>query len=516
MLKDMTIESLASSDTVYRRGVRYFTQQAVKGLKYLEDRFYSAVVCGSEDYSVTIRLSQNGSNVERYSCTCPAAEKYLGACKHVVAVLKEIQSQQEEESEPADKLKQVMKNYGIETLGELYAQKQAARKDKASAASRRMFAFFKEAARQEDDLRQAGPVEYAHLVPRLFVEEYYGSYRRWLEFRFGLDKLYVVKNVSAFIEALEKGEPWPLGSKTEVNLAQIRWGDELSAKIFAMAQRYYHAEQDMFASGAANSYYYMSYRSYLFEQKQFRLPPDALAEFLDIMGDTSFELRLNAGESESVCQCQGNPQIALALQERDGYGELLVQEADIMPLADDCRFLYKDGIIYRTEKKFAQALKPLLQTFEGDSAIKIRPADLPQFFGQVLPQMEKAAAVTIDPKFLEEYAVQPLAAELYIDYEGDGIAVRPKFIYGDAVFNPLVEKEPPLRDGRKLVRDERGERELLLRVTNYGFSPKRDQLVQPDEARSYEFLTEELPQLPAWVDVFYADAFGNRPVRAMP
>ena len=40
--------------------------------------------------------------------------------------------------------------------------------------------------------------------------------------------------------------------------------------------------------------------------------------------------------------------------------------------------------------------------------------------------------------------------------------------------------------------------------------------VQKDEEKSYEFLTEELPNLPDWVDVFYSDAFANRPVRPMP
>ena len=36
----------------------------------------------------------------------------------------------------------------------------------------------------------------------------------------------------------------------------------------------------------------------------------------------------------------------------------------------------------------------------------------------------------------------PLAAELYLDYEGAGIAVKPVFVYGHIRFNPVVQAAP--------------------------------------------------------------------------
>ena len=89
MLKDITIKSLAS-DTVYKRGRNYYRAGEVEDLTPLNEAQtrWSAVVMGTEPYEVEVRLDKSGNNVEGYSCDCPAAAQYLGACKHVVATLK--------------------------------------------------------------------------------------------------------------------------------------------------------------------------------------------------------------------------------------------------------------------------------------------------------------------------------------------------------------------------------------------------------------------------------------------
>ena len=90
MLKDITIRSLAN-DSAYERGVRYYQQGRVLDFTQKENGVYRARVEGKKAYKVEVRLSKKGDGVEDYSCNCPAAELYLGACKHTVAVLKEIQ-----------------------------------------------------------------------------------------------------------------------------------------------------------------------------------------------------------------------------------------------------------------------------------------------------------------------------------------------------------------------------------------------------------------------------------------
>ena len=110
----------------------------------------------------------------------------------------------------------------------------------------------------------------------------------------------------------------------------------------------------------------------------------------------------------------------------------------------------------------------------------------------------------------------PLAAELYLDYEGAGIAVKPVFVYGHIRFNPVVQAAPEADAHHLLVRDSEAEQELLAVFARYGFTKKRDQFVQIDEEKSYDFLTQGLEELPESVEIFYEESFERRPVRPMP
>ena len=86
-----------------------------------------------------------------------------------------------------------------------------------------------------------------------------------------------------------------------------------------------------------------------------------------------------------------------------------------MPLDDDCRYLFQGQHIYAVSPKFARAVKPLWQSFRTASRIEVPRSEMGRFFSEVLPRLEKAADVEVDQAFLEQYTLQPLTAELYID-----------------------------------------------------------------------------------------------------
>ena len=502
-----------ASDQSYSRGVCYYQQGRVEELELVgkTGRTYQAQVSGSSRYHVKVSLNKDGNGIEQYDCDCPAAQQYIGACKHVVAVLKSIQEEQAQqengEKSPAD-LETV-----VEKLRAAYdvRHQQPAR----SAGSRRMFHFFAEADHQEYR-PQSGERQGAYLIPRLFVEDMYGRTQCWLEFRFGTGRLYVVRNLLSFLQAKERGEDWPLGQSGTVNFSQIFWADPVSEKLCALLQDARREEENVIPYRPVSGYHYAGYDSYLFEQKRFKLSPEHLGRFLAVMGDTSFEMRINGAELGDVRPVSGAPNLSVRVQADGGNGQVRLDTDDLLPLDDGCRYLYHDQCIYTVEPKFARAVRPLWQSFSAASHIEVAEADMGRFFEEVLPMLERAAEVQVDPVFLERYRLQPLTAELYIDYAGDGVAVQVFFCYGDARYNPLSDKEPPLRDGRHMVRDVRGEQEILGRLKHYGFRPERDRFVQEKEEESYDFLTEGLSELPDWVDVYYADSFVKRPVRPMP
>ena len=500
-----------TSKAVYQRGERYFYDGAVTNIERMPDdkNFYHADVAGTYNYAVEVRLSADGESIESYYCDCPAAMEYAGACKHVVALLKTVQAMQLHENVSAAGRDSRLNASAIRFM-----------KDRNARHCRQMFAYFKEAADSSSPKRGRGSVtQYAYLVPKLMVDiSYNGTANCWLEFRFGTEKLYILKDLVAFIKAKQFGEEWQQGKNSSLYLAEVKWADEVSAKLFSLLEENYQIEQEMLACAAAHAqdYYYRGSNSWVFNKKQFFLTSVNLRKFLAIMDDREFELRFNGAETEKVRGVKAQPEITVTVSEEHGDGHLEMSAAAMVPLDDACNNVYYKRKIYQVQPEFAQQLKPLLATFAAASSIDISENDMGRFFAAILPQLEKVATVKVAAKFLQQYKIMPLRVELYLDYAGDGIAIKPEFCYGEAKFNPLVLTEAPRSDGRQLVRDEQRENEINIRLANYDFERRRDQLVQPDEAKSYEFLTNELPNLPEWVDIFYADSFEKRPVRSMP
>ncbi len=484
MLKDITIRSLAN-DSAYERGVRYYQQGRVLDLAQGERGVYHAVVEGTREYKVEVRLSKNGDGVEDYTCNCPAAELYLGACKHTVAVLKEIQEQQR-------------------------GQAQMGRSD-----GTRLFHLFRREGSSAPTAREA---TYLHLVPRLFLSEEFGRVVKWLEFRVGVDKLYVVRNLRLFLEEVEAGAQIDMGKNLSFSAASMHFADALSEQLWQMLVDARHEEMDMLAYSSPFASYRTQGTSYLFDQKKCKLTPGLFEKFLTILGDAPCEVRFNEEESEEMRVRHERPELSVTLSDLGQKGAALTLQTEGLAMLDsEARYLYTPGTIYAVDAPYAQAVRPLLEAFRYSDRLALARQEVEPFFRRVLPAVEEVADVQVDRRFLERFELAPLRAQLYFDYHGEGIEARPVFSYEAASFNPLVDEGPAQAQGaRILVRNDREERDILNYFAAYGFTQEGNVYVQPDEEKSYDFLTEALPALAEKADIFYADTFQKKPVQRLP
>ena len=85
-------------ETILDRGLTYFKNGHITSVEELYPGEFEAVVEGTEDYEVRLKIQNN--NVTEYSCTCPY--DYGSVCKHIVAVLYYLQ-QEEAVSKQSDK-----------------------------------------------------------------------------------------------------------------------------------------------------------------------------------------------------------------------------------------------------------------------------------------------------------------------------------------------------------------------------------------------------------------------------
>lgn len=163
------IRRMASSETVYYRGMRYYAAHAVSDVTWNENAGqYRSVVHGGNQYVVTIQVSEEGEWL--YTCNCPSHVKQKGACKHVVATLLFIADYQQREN--------VRENL-----------------DKKDKTAYQIIEYF-----QKREFRRLSPTYY-HLglritIPSLLKKQ---NAKAYLSLYAGSEKMYKVTNTKKFI-----------------------------------------------------------------------------------------------------------------------------------------------------------------------------------------------------------------------------------------------------------------------------------------------------------------------------
>ncbi len=485
MLKDIEIRSLAN-DAAYTRGCRYYENGAVLALrkKQFEDKVYTAKVKGSTLYEVEVELSENCSAVRDYYCDCPAATLYSGACKHVVAALKAIQNEQRHANESHEHAGSGMK----------------------------LFAAFENIVTRDGQESDSEPL---FLEPKLCVSREYGKSTCWLEVRIGTERLYVLRNLREFLLTVRDGGTMTFGKGLVVDTKTMRFAPGISKNLWELLRSAWLDEESLLSYSL---YFRSSYAasSYIFEQKRFKLSPGNLRRFLDMMGEDHFNLVVDELRERSVHVVQGNPELSIEVEERAGAGRISLRTEGMAVLDADCRYVLLEDMIYCVKESFSHTLRPLTEAFRSSHHLKIEAGQMGHFFSMILPEFEKVAKVRVAPAFLQRFEIMPLTAELYIDYYKDGIAVRPVFRYAELSFNPVREKAPEQSmENKLLIRDMQTEHQIMRYFTQYHFEEDKDRFIQPDEEKTYDFLTEALPELSEIADVYYAEIFHKKPVQMM-
>lgn len=482
MIQDLEIRSSAN-DAAYNRGWKYYQNGAVKNLRKLDDNRYAAEVHGSEVYEVEVELSHTGNAIDHYECDCPAYMLYDGACKHIVAVLKCVQEQQQKAQNEAIKF-----SPGAKTIFSLFAN--------ASSSN-------------ETNVKQE-----LRLEPKLYLTQEYNKITAWLEFRIGCGRFYVLRNIIEFITQMNSGSTIVFGRELSVHPETDRF-DEFSEKLWELIRMAYDDDRSL---TSYSSYFRSSYgASTVFEQKKFKLSPTNMAKFFAIMEDREFECVVNDFKEQKIHVEKGRPDLGVKVVDRSFNGILSLEGGPLVNIDPQYRYLlYRQSLIYEVDPEFSRSLKPLLETFWQNRQVTIAQAEMSEFFSKIMPEMEKIAHVKVDPAFLNRFEIMPLTAEIYFDYFNDGISAKIFFCYDTLKFNPVIESPTGKNAERKiLIRDSASERQILRFFEQYHFRTEKDLYVQENEDASYDFLTQALPKLTDLAEVYYADAFKRHPVQQM-
>lgn len=474
------IKQMASSDTVYYRGMRYYANHNVSNVTWSEaGRQYRSLVSGSNQYIVTVETGEDGEL--SYNCNCPAHIKYAGACKHVVATLLFISDYNQRE----------------------WAKSSLPEEDQSAY---QIIEYF-----HKNEYKQMGKEIY-HLQIHIQIDSllHRGRERARISFQAGKDKMYKITNLKKFLTDLYYHVPIRLGKEFRFTHGECKF-DSSSSQVLSYLLEIFEIQEVL-----GKSYY-----SNLFAKGEILLTQGMFVKFLQSMDGMECTLKLNSRKMYPVRVIKGNPNCRLELQVQEEAVVLREDEVEhLLPVCADGTIMYSNHCLYIPEAEFIWGILPFYSNLseKGKREISFRRENMGQFLEVVLPQIRKYFDMDIPAVLQERYITSELEAKLYLDMEVRRgkycIVAKPVFGYGQYEIEPFGDN--PLPGNVVLLREKEKEQELLAMLENAKFVLAARSYILRDEMAVFTFLKYGLPEISQAYTVFYSEDFKKKQIRGLP
>ena len=464
------IRRLATTETVYYRGMRYYAAHAVSDVTWNEaTKQYHAFVQGSNIYGVTIGFGEDEQIT--HSCNCPAHAKYPGACKHVVATLLFIADYQQR----ADALE----NLGWE-----------------DQTAYKIIEYFR-----KREYRKLTP-QYFHLALQVTVNEPLKSRqsKAFVGLYAGSSKMYKVSNTKKFIQDYYNHKEIRLGKEFRYIPEECQF-EPTSAAVLAYLTEIYEIQETL-----GKTYY-----SNLFNRQELVVSQNMLCKLLRLAEGLHCDIILRDKKMENMEIMCSNPKLSMELQMEDEVLSLHdMGQEPIISICEDGSILCYQGCIYLPDMEFLANLRPFFTTLFGkkQSELEFRGENMGSFIEKVLPVIKKTMNILVPEKIKDHYIVEQLQPKLYFDIDRSRqrpvLVARMIFAYGEHEVNPLQDEQ---KGSYILVRDREEEEQLLRLMYDKHFSVRREQFVLTKEDEIFQLMTEGMQDLCRQFEVFYSKEY---------
>lgn len=470
------IRQMASSETVYYRGMRYYAAHAVSKVTWNEtSQQYRALVKGGSQYIVTVSPGEELT----YTCNCPGYVKYAGACKHVIAALLFISDYQQRKNADSTQEPEEKTAYQI-------------------------VEYFR-----KREYRQLSP-RYYHAALSVNVPEFMKKQnaKAYLSLYAGCGKMYKVSNAKKFIMDYYQERTIRLGKEFCFIPGECDF-DEQSKPIMEYLTEMYEVQETL-----GKTYY-----SNLFSRQEIVLSKRMLEKVLSLAAGGSCTLQLYGKKIEDVEIVQGNPALEMDLRmERNVLFLEYPGESPLLSLCEDGAILFYQDRLYLPDRDFIGNILPFYATlFRGEGkCLEFRGENKDDFIEKVLPVMKKSLQVSVPREIKENYVVEPLVPKLYLDIAQSKTKC---YVRGTIEFNYGEYKVNPLRHFHGgniiLVRDKEEEERLTRILYNLNFKVTDDTFLLKREEDIFAMMTDHMTLLTENFEVFYSKAYKNASVTKM-
>ena len=456
MLTLEEIRDLCPNLVTFNNAKRLYGLSGIKHMSAFKERDsyeIRGVVQEDKYHKQDVTVKINEEQRVRVKCSCHPPYGYWSICEHGAALLMEFWERYNEGTIRIQPIEQI---YGME-----------------------MLAFYEEEAMRRVQKSKEG---YIHVQPKLFKiwENLYG-----VGLQVGEDRLYVVKDMMEFVDAVMKEEQLGYGK----NLTFIH-------HTHAFCEQYRPLVEWIVDEAVARqtTIEQMTGRMTKGDKKYIALTPQGFDKFFDLLeGQT---IPYYDESNESITLIKDNPKLFFEVTKEDEQFILTSNLGDYS-LIDypKNKYVIINNKLYRCTKTFREHVLPLLEYMNQmhTRQFYFDEKGWQRFVLTILPRIKKYVELHIEEDLIKHYTPPELVIKTYLDKdESNNIVEKTSFSYGAATFNPYDTQQGELVD---VARDITKEHTYTNILENYQFKNNKGQLHLDDEESIYQFLTYGIDEL---------------------
>ncbi|MCQ6560273.1 DEAD/DEAH box helicase [Paenibacillus mendelii] len=494
----------------YDKGQAYFRKGKVTITKSNSDwTLVEATVNSDGSQQVTVEIDHNGKL--EAACSCSALFSYDKHCKHIAAVLLNIHALQQGGS-PSVKSPALERRMNNDN-----EYSDSHRDSEARSASDRQIInsvlgiFGGKPLRPRSgahrfDTRECLDVEF-------ICKPYSYGYRKrmfGIEMKVGPKRLYIVQQISAFLDRIDRGEVYTFSKHFTYDPEIHSFQKENNAVIrqlihISQNETMYRDSTTPYSFGAANTG----------NDRMLLVPPVSWETLLPLLIEApSARLEQESGTYDGI-QVSDEPlplQFQFDQASSDDF-QMEIEGLDQITVMESYGIVLSAGKLLKLppdQCKRLTELKDMLGT-SSRPQINIQPEIMETFMEKVIPGLMKLGRVHIAEAVSDRIVQTPLKAKLYLDRVRDRLLAGLEFQYGDIIINPLENNVQKKRSGgHLLMRDGEHERRIFELMDQSFIAKTEAGYFMDDEEAEYDFLYNIVPQLEKVLQVYATSAVKAR------
>ena len=429
-----------------------------------------------------VQLYGKGSAVRDYSCSCPEGNSWRGMCPHAKALWEAYQKKEKNQGGSGSGL--VFTSQEVRTMIREYTNREVAR------------------------IQLEGQEGAVRFLARLSISG--GGKEIRAEFKVGREKQYVIRDLTAFAQAMNHGTYVEYGK----NFAFYHSLDAFTPESRPLVE---------FVVELVNVYrdYYAQFRRTSFDShpplRELNLSRENRDRFFAIVAGQTLEVENGLKGKRSLQVCSQNPRFYVQVQRqgRDGLS-VSFDPKSFLFFGEKCLYVGDEERIYCCDEECSRVMGVFAAQMSQSvkHTVTVNQKDIPLLYERVLRRIEPYCVFQDEEINWEEYRSEPLKAEFRFTSEEPGeITMEPVLSYGEYTFHPIEDETLP----RTVCRDVPGEfriSQLIARYFRYKEPEGKKLVIRGDDEAMFRLMESGMAEFAQLGNILVDDSV--RHMRILP